>query len=45
VFERDRPFSVMAFTIVRGLIVAIDILADPRRVPYLDLSALPPAQS
>jgi RNA polymerase sigma-70 factor (ECF subfamily) len=45
VFERDRPFSVMAFTIVRGLIVAIDILADPRRVPYLDLSALPPAES
>jgi RNA polymerase sigma factor (sigma-70 family) len=42
VFERDRPFSVMAFTVVGGLIVAIDILADPRRVPHLDLPALDP---
>lgn len=35
-----RPFSVMGFTIARGKIVAIDILADPERLRRLDLSVL-----
>jgi RNA polymerase sigma-70 factor, ECF subfamily len=32
-----RPFSVMGFTVRRGKIVAIDILADPARLRQLDL--------
>jgi RNA polymerase sigma-70 factor (ECF subfamily) len=35
-----RPFSVMAFTVVDGKIVAIDAVADPERLAHLDLSAL-----
>jgi len=35
-----RPFSVMAFTIVRGRIVAIDSLTDPERLGRLDLAVL-----
>jgi RNA polymerase sigma-70 factor (ECF subfamily) len=35
-----RPFSVMAFTVVDGKIVAIDAVADPDRLARLDLSAL-----
>jgi hypothetical protein len=35
-----RPFSVMGFTIARGKIVEIDILADPSRLRQLDLTAL-----
>ncbi|MGW3242385.1 sigma-70 family RNA polymerase sigma factor [Streptomyces sp. NPDC001070] len=34
-----RPKSVMGFTIVDGLIVEIDILADPERLSRLDLAA------
>ena len=29
---KGRPFSVMAFTVVEGKIVAIDAIADPERV-------------
>lgn len=44
-FANGRPFSVMAFTIVRGLIVAIDIITDPRRLPHPDRPAPNPAPS
>jgi RNA polymerase sigma factor (sigma-70 family) len=37
---RERPFAVMAFTVVGGRIVAIDALADPERLALLDLSAI-----
>jgi RNA polymerase sigma factor (sigma-70 family) len=41
VVTRDgRPFSVMGFTVRRGKIVAIDILADPARLRRLDLGVL-----
>jgi RNA polymerase sigma-70 factor, ECF subfamily len=35
-----RPFSVVGFTVSRGKIVAIDILADPARLRRLNLPAL-----
>jgi RNA polymerase sigma-70 factor (ECF subfamily) len=35
-----RPFSIMAFTIAGGRIVAIDVLADPDRLADIDLSRL-----
>jgi len=35
-----RPFSVMAFTVVGGRVVAIDSLSDPERLASLDLTAL-----
>lgn len=35
-----RPYSVVGFTVTRGRIVAIDILADPARLRRLDLAAL-----
>jgi RNA polymerase sigma factor (sigma-70 family) len=35
-----RPFSVMAFTVAGGKIVAIDALADPERLARLDLTVL-----
>jgi len=31
---------VMAFTVVARRVVAIDVLADPDRLPHLDVSAL-----
>ncbi|MFB7476560.1 sigma-70 family RNA polymerase sigma factor [Kitasatospora sp. NPDC056184] len=34
-----RPVSVMAFTVVDGAIVAIDVLSDPDRLAALDLAA------
>jgi len=40
VAPRDRPFSVMAFTIAGGKIVAIDVLADPERLSRLDLTVI-----
>jgi RNA polymerase sigma factor (sigma-70 family) len=40
VLPPGRPFSVMAFTVVGGKIVAIDGLGDPERLARLDLSAL-----
>ncbi|MGH2779469.1 MAG: sigma-70 family RNA polymerase sigma factor [Actinomycetota bacterium] len=35
-----RPFSILGFTIARGKIVEIDILADPERLAQLDLGIL-----
>jgi RNA polymerase sigma factor (sigma-70 family) len=35
-----QPFSVMAFTVAGGRIVAIDALADPERLSRLDLTML-----
>jgi RNA polymerase sigma-70 factor, ECF subfamily len=35
-----QPFSVMGFTVRRGRIVEIDILADPTRLRLLDLTVL-----
>jgi len=35
-----RPYAVMGFTITRGKIVEIDILADPARLRQLDLLAV-----
>jgi RNA polymerase sigma-70 factor, ECF subfamily len=40
VAPRGRPFSVMAFTVRNGRIVAIDGLADPERLKELDLTVL-----
>ena len=40
VMLRDRPFSIMGFTIAGGRIVAIDVLADPDRLVQIDLSRL-----
>jgi RNA polymerase sigma-70 factor, ECF subfamily len=37
---RGRPFSVVGFTIRRGKIVEIDVLADPDRLRQLDLAIL-----
>jgi RNA polymerase sigma-70 factor (ECF subfamily) len=34
-----RPFAVMGFTVARGRIVEIDVLADPARLGQLDLAA------
>ncbi|MCW0215619.1 MAG: sigma-70 family RNA polymerase sigma factor [Pseudonocardia sp.] len=35
-----RVFAIMGFTIERGLVVEIDILADPERLARMDLSAV-----
>ena len=40
VAPRGRPFSVLAFTVRDGRIVAIDGLADPERLKELDLTVL-----
>jgi RNA polymerase sigma factor (sigma-70 family) len=40
VFQRGRPFSVMGFTVTRGKIVEIDILADSARLRQLNLAVL-----
>ncbi|HET8998134.1 MAG TPA: sigma-70 family RNA polymerase sigma factor [bacterium] len=37
-----RPFSVMAFTVVHGKIVEINVLTDPERLARLDLTAVRP---
>jgi RNA polymerase sigma factor (sigma-70 family) len=41
VAPHGQPQFVMAFTVTGGLIVAIDVLADPDRLRRLDLPALP----
>ncbi len=38
--QRGRPRVVFSFTITRGKIVAIDLLADPERLSQLDLAIL-----
>ena len=40
VAPRGRPFAVVGFTVARGKIVEIDILADPDRMRALDLTVL-----
>jgi RNA polymerase sigma-70 factor, ECF subfamily len=40
VAPQGRPFSVLAFTVVGGRIVEIDVIADPARLAKLDLAAL-----
>jgi hypothetical protein len=40
VTPRGRIFSVMAFTVRDGKIVAIDALSDPARLSELDLRVL-----
>jgi RNA polymerase sigma factor (sigma-70 family) len=35
--RENRPLSVMGFTVVRGKIAEIDVLADPERLQRLDL--------
>jgi RNA polymerase sigma-70 factor, ECF subfamily len=40
VAARAQPFAVMGFTVVRGKIVEIDVLADPMRLRQLDLAVL-----
>nr|WSX54642.1 sigma-70 family RNA polymerase sigma factor [Streptomyces sp. NBC_00974] len=37
---KGRPFSIMAFTVTDGRIVAIDVIADPDRLSGFDLSAV-----
>jgi RNA polymerase sigma factor (sigma-70 family) len=37
---RGRPFSIMGFTVTRGKIVEIDVLADPPRLRQVDLAVL-----
>jgi RNA polymerase sigma factor (sigma-70 family) len=39
-FERGRPVAVAGFTVTRGKIAAIDVLADPDRLSRLDLRVL-----
>jgi RNA polymerase sigma-70 factor, ECF subfamily len=40
VTPQGRPFSVMAFTVRNGKVVAIDALSDPARLAELDLTVL-----
>ena len=39
-YPDGRPYSVLAFTVARGKIVEIDVLADPERLARLDLTAV-----
>jgi hypothetical protein len=40
VTPQGRAFAVMGFTVKRGKIVEIDVVADPARLRQLDLSVL-----
>jgi RNA polymerase sigma-70 factor (ECF subfamily) len=40
VAPRGRLFRVLSFTVVRGKIVQVDVIADPARLGQLDLSVL-----
>ncbi|BBX97148.1 sigma-70 family RNA polymerase sigma factor [Mycobacterium lacus] len=40
IFVAGRPTAIMGFVVRNGRITAIDVLADPRRIAKLDLSAL-----
>jgi RNA polymerase sigma-70 factor (ECF subfamily) len=37
--SQGRPFSILAFTVAGGRVVAIDALADPDRLERLELPA------
>jgi RNA polymerase sigma-70 factor (ECF subfamily) len=41
-FAGEEPFSVVAFTVARGKIVEMNILADPARLRQLDLAVVAP---
>jgi RNA polymerase sigma-70 factor (ECF subfamily) len=36
-FDGDRPFAVLAFTVVNDHAIAIDVFNDPALVPKLDI--------
>ncbi len=40
VMRADAPYAVLAFTVRGGLIVELDVVADPARLAHLDLSVL-----
>ena len=40
VARRGRPFSVTGFTVRRGKVIEIDIIADPTRLRQLDLAVV-----
>jgi RNA polymerase sigma-70 factor (ECF subfamily) len=40
VFTGEKPYSVVGFTVARGKIVEMNILADPARLQSLDLTVL-----
>jgi hypothetical protein len=40
VFNRDRPFAVLVFTVADGRALAIDVFAEPTLVRRLDLQAV-----
>ncbi|KAA2266071.1 sigma-70 family RNA polymerase sigma factor [Solihabitans fulvus] len=40
VIAKDRPLSIMAFTVTDGQVVSIEVLADPARLQDLDLPVL-----
>ncbi|MGI5164976.1 sigma-70 family RNA polymerase sigma factor [Spirillospora sp. CA-253888] len=44
VVPKDRPVSLMAFTVVEGRIAAIDVLADPERLDALSGDAARPSR-
>ena len=44
VAPRGRLFRVLHFTLTRGKIVQIDVVADPARLRQLDLAVLPEAR-
>jgi RNA polymerase sigma-70 factor (ECF subfamily) len=37
---QDRPFALMAFTVVRGRVVEINVMNDPARLGEIDLSVI-----
>lgn len=39
-FAEGRPFTMLSFTVARGRIVELNILADPERLRRLDLAAI-----
>ena len=42
VFDGDRPYAILVFTLRDGRIAELDILLDPARLAALDLSAVTP---
>jgi len=42
VFRGESPFAVMAFTVAAGMVIEIDILADPERLAAVDVSSVAP---
>ena len=40
IFVGDQPTAIMGFLVRAGRVAAIDVLADPRRIARIDLSAV-----